>query len=136
MQIISIVSQQTRSRIVTILNRLQRLTVRQYDERLTDYFFSYFSNLKIIALIFLTYKMQVYRTKLPFLDDLLHSIPNLISLKFEHIKRPHEYYAYKEMQQNVQEKFSEYYKSNDYYCQWYHDHTQKHHNYATFLFSK
>ncbi len=135
MQIISIVSQQTQSRILSIFNRLNRVTVRQFDERLTDYFFSYFSHIKIFSLIFTTYKMQVYRTKLPFLDDLLHSIPNLISLKFEHIKRPHEYYAYIEMQKNVEDKISEYYSKNIYWCKWYNDHTQKHHDYVTFLFS-
>lgn len=135
MQIISIVSQQTRAGILAIFNRLHRVTVRQYDERLTDYFFSYFSHVKIFALIFTTYKMQVYRTKLPFLDDLLHSMPNLISLKLEHIKRPHEYYAYIEMQKNVQEKLSEFYKENTYWCKWYDDHTQKQQTYSTFLFS-
>jgi len=135
MQIISIVSQQTQSRILSIFNRLNRVTVRQFDERLTDYFFSYFSHMKIFALIFTTYKMQVYRNKLPFLDDLLHSIPNLISLKLEHIKKPQHYYAYVEMQKNVEDKFSEYYSKNSYWYKWYDDHTQKHNKYATFLFS-
>jgi hypothetical protein len=136
MQIISIVSQQTQSRIFSAFDRLQRVTVRQFDERLTDNFFSYFSQIKIFALIFIPYKMQIYRTKLTFLDDLLHSIPNLICLKFEHIKKPQDYYAYIEMQKNVDEKFSEYYSKNSYYSKWYDDHTQKHHKYATFFFSR
>jgi len=135
MQIISIVSQQTQLRILEIFNRLHRVTVRQFDERVTDYFFSYFSHIKIFALVFTTYKMQVYRTKLPFLDDLLHSIPNLISLKLEHVKKPQEYYASIEMQKNVEDKFSEYYPKNSYWCKWYDDHTQKHHKYGTFFFS-
>ena len=136
MQMISIVSQQTQSRIFAVFNRLERVTVRQFDERINDNFFSYFSQIKIIALIFIPYKMQVYRTKLTFLDELLHSIPNLISLKFEHIKKPHDYYAYIEMQQNIDEKFLEYFPKNSYYSKWYDDHTQKHSKYATFLFSR
>jgi len=135
MQIISIVSQQTQSRILSTFARLRRVIVRQFDERLTEHFFSYFSHIKIFALIFTTYKMQVYRNKLPFLDDLLTSIPNLISLKLEHIKKPQDYHAYIEMQENVEEKFSEYYSKNIYFCKWYDDHTQKHNKYATFLFS-
>ncbi|CAF0835848.1 unnamed protein product [Rotaria sordida] len=135
MQIISIVSNQTQSRILSTFARLRHVTVRQFDERITDYFFSYFSHIKIFALIFTTYKMQVYRNKLPFLDDLLNSMPNLISLKLEHIKKPQDYHAYVEMQQNVEEKFSEYYSKNIYWCKWYDDHTQKDHKYGTFLFS-
>jgi hypothetical protein len=135
MQIISIVSQQTQSRILSTFARLRRVVVRQFDERLTEHFFSYFSHIKIFALIFTTYKMQVYRNKLPFLDDLLTSIPNLISLKLEHIKKPQDYHAYIEMQENVEETFSEYYSKTIYFCKWYDDHTQKHNKYATFLFS-
>ncbi|CAF3028882.1 unnamed protein product [Rotaria sp. Silwood2] len=135
MQIISIVSKQTQSRMLSTFAQLRCVTVRQFDERITDYFFSYFSHIKIFALIFTTYKMQVYRNKLPFLDDLLNSMPNLISLKLEHIKKPQEYHAYVEMQKNVEEKFSEYYSKNIYWCKWYDDHTQRDHKYATFLFS-
>ncbi len=135
MQIISIVSKQTQSRILSIFNRLQRVTVRQFDERLTNYFFSYFSHIKIFALIFTTYKMQVYRTKFPFLDDLLNSMPNLLTLKLEHIKKPQDYYAYLEMKKNMKDKLSEYYSKDIYWCKWYDDHTQKHNKYATFLFS-
>jgi hypothetical protein len=135
MQIISIVSQQTQSRILSAFHRLHRVTVRQFDERLTDHFFSYFSHTNIFALIFIPYKMQVYRTKFLFLDDLLHSIPNLISLKLEHIKKPQDYYAYIELQKNVEEKFAEYYAKDTYWWKWYDDHTQKHQKYATFLFS-
>ena len=97
MQILSITSQHIRIRIHSIFEHLHRLTVRQFDERLTDYFFSYFSQIKILSLIFTTYKMQVYRTKLNFLDKIFASIPNLLSLKLEHLKRPHEYYAYAEL---------------------------------------
>ncbi len=79
--------------------------------------------------------MEVYRTRLLFLDDLLYSIPNLISLKFEHMKKPQPYYAYIEMQKNVEEKFLEFYSRNSYCCKWYDDHTQKH-KYATFVFSR
>lgn len=136
MQIISIVSKETQSRILTTFARLRRVTVRQFDERITDYFFSYFSHIKVFALIFTTYKMQVYRTKLPFLDDLLHSMPNLISLKLEHVKKPNEYHACIEMQKNVEEQLSKYYSKSTYWCKWYDDHTQQnHHRYATFLFS-
>ncbi|CAF0845125.1 unnamed protein product [Adineta steineri] len=135
MQIISIVSQQTQSRILSAFARLRRVTVRQFNERLTEHFFSYFSHIKIFALIFATYQMQVYRTNLPFLNDLLNSIPNLISLKLEHIKRPHEYHAFIEMKENIEGIFSTYYSKNSYWCKWYDDQTQKHNKYATFLFS-
>jgi hypothetical protein len=135
MQIISIVSKQTQSRILSTFTQLHRVTVRQFDERLTNYFFSYFSHIKIFALIFTTYKMLVYRTKLPFLDDLLNSMPNLISLKFEHLKKPQDYYDYIDLQKNVEEKLLEYYLKDTYWCKWYDDHTQKHNKYATFLFS-
>ena len=135
MQIISIVSKQTQSRILSTFAQLRRLTVRQFDERITNYFFSYFSHIKIFALLFTTYKMQVYRDKLPFLDDLLNSMPNLISLKLEHIKKPQDYHGYIEMQKNVEKQFSDYYSKNTYWCKWYNDDTQKHHKYATFLFS-
>lgn len=135
MQIISIVSKQTQSLMMATLARLRRVTVRQFDERITDYFFAYFSHVKIFSLIFTTLKMQVYRNKLPFLDHLLSSMPKLISLKLEHIKKPQDYHAYIEMQNNIQEKFSEYYAKDTYWCKWYDDHTQKHHKYATFVFS-
>jgi hypothetical protein len=135
MQIISIVSKQTQSRILSTFNQLHRVTVRQFDERLTDYFFAYFSQIKIFSLIFSTYKMLVYRNKLPFLDDLLTSMPNLLSLKLEHVKKPQDYHAYIEMQKNIKETFSEYYSKKIYWFKWYDDHTQKHKKYATFLFS-
>jgi hypothetical protein len=79
--------------------------------------------------------MQVYRTKFPFLDDLLNSMPNLLTLKLEHIKKPQDYYAYLEMKKNMKDKLSEYYSKDIYWCKWYDDHTQKHNKYATFLFS-
>ncbi|UJR37504.1 hypothetical protein I4U23_030206 [Adineta vaga] len=135
MQILSILSQQIQSRILSAFAQLHRVTVRQFDERLPEHFFSYFSQIKIFALIFTTYKMQVYRTKLPFLDDLLRSMPKLISLKLEHIKKPHEYYAGIELQENVQETIAKYYTKGTYWCKWYDDQRQKHHKYATFLFS-
>ncbi|CAF3492191.1 unnamed protein product [Rotaria socialis] len=135
MQIVSMVSKQTQSCMLTAFSRLHRVTVRQFDERITDYFFSYFSHIKIFALIFATYKMQVYRTKLPFLDDLLKSMSHLISLKLEHIRKPQYYQDYIEMQKNVEEKFSEYYSKSTYWCKWYDDQTQLHNRYATFFFS-
>lgn len=135
MQIISIVSQQTQTRILSTFTRLERLTVRQFDERLTDLFFSYFSSIKILHLIFTPYKMQVYRTQLFFLDDLLRSTSKLISLKFEHIRKPQEYYAYMEMQKNIDEKFIEFYPKTRFFSKWFNDQTQKNHQYVTFVFS-
>ena len=135
MQILSISSQQIQTKISNVFNRLQSLTVRQFDERLTEYFFSYFSHIKILSLIFLPYKMQIYRTKLSFLDNLLHSIPNLISFKFEHIKKPHDYHAVIEMKKNIEDTLSEYYLKDNYSCKWYDDHTQKDEKYATLFFS-
>lgn len=136
MQILSITSQHIRTRIHSIFEHLHRLTVRQFDERLTDYFFSYFSQIKILSLIFTTYKMQVYRTKLTFLDKIFASIPNLISLKLEHLKRPHEYYAYAELQSNVHEQILKFHSKNSFWLKWYDEHTQKHHRHVTLLFSK
>ena len=135
MQILSIVSQQTQSRILSVFRRLERLTVRQFDERLTDSFFSYFSSIKTVHLMFIPYKMLVYRTHLIFLDDLLHSMSKLISLKFEHIRKPQDYYAYKEMQKNIEEKFAEFHPKTRFFSKWYNDQTQKSHKYATFVFS-
>ena len=136
MQILSIVSQQTQSRIFSTFDRLERLTVRQFDERLTSHFFPYFSQIKILALIFIPYKMEVYRTQLIFLDELLHSLPKLISLKFEHIRKPHHYPAYVELQENVNEQFAQFFAKNSYYSKWYDDQTPKHqHKYTTFIFS-
>ncbi|CAF1119714.1 unnamed protein product [Adineta ricciae] len=135
MQILSMVSQQTHHRILATFAQLQRVTVRQFDERLLESFFSYFCQIKIFALIFTTYKMQIYRTKLPFLDDLLRSMPKLVSLKLEHVKKPHEYYAGIELQENVQDTIAKYYPKGTYWCKWYDDHRQKYHRCATFLFS-
>ena len=135
MQILSMVSQQTHHRILATFAQLQRVTVRQFDERLLESFFSYFCQIKIFALIFTTYKMQIYRTKLPFLDDLLRSMPKLVSLKLEHVKKPHEYYAGIELQENVQDTIAKYYPKGTYWCKWYDDRRQKYHRCATFLFS-
>lgn len=135
MQIISIVSQQTQSRIFSAFRRLERLIVRQFDERLTHSFFPYFSSIKIIHLIFIPYKMQVYRTQFAFLDDLLHFMSKLISFKFEHIRKPQDYYAYMEMQKNVKEKLLQFYPKHRFFAKWYDDHTQNHRKYATFVFS-
>jgi hypothetical protein len=135
MQITSMASQQTQSRIQAAFASLRRLTVRQFDERVSEYFFSYFSQVRILALIFATYKMQVYRYQLPFLGHLLQSMPNLISLKLEHLKKPQEYLAFIEMKAHVRDKLSDYCSKKPFWLKWYADRTQKSHQYTTLLFS-
>lgn len=135
MQIISMGSQQTQSRICAVFRRLERLIVRQFDERLTHSFFPYFSSIKILHLIFIPYKMQVYRTQFIFLDDLLHSMSKLFTFKFEHIRKPQDYYAYVEMQKNVKAKLFQFYSKQQFFFKWYDDQTQNHRKYATCLFS-
>jgi hypothetical protein len=135
MQIVSNVGQHTKSHLVTRLAQIRRLTVRQFDERVSNSFFPYFPQLEILILNFITYKMQIYRTKLPFLDHLLHSIPTLISLKFEHVKKPNEYQAFLDLQYTTDEQLSNYFADQIYWSKWYDDRTQKSNRYATFLCS-
>lgn len=135
MQVLSIVSEQTQLNCSTIFAQLQKLTVRQFDERLTKSFFSFFPQIKILVLIFTPYKMQIYRAKLPFLDQLLLSMPKLISLKFAHVKKPHDYQAYLELQAVTKQRLTEYFSATKFWCRWYDDHTQRYHQYATFLCS-
>ena len=135
MQILSIVSEQTQLNCLSIFAQLRQLTVRQFDERLTKSFFSSFPQIKILILIFTPYKMQIYRSKLPFLDQLLSSMPKLISLKLAHVKKPQEYQAYLELQALTKQRFMEYYSHTIFWCKWYDDYTQRYHQYATFLCS-
>ena len=135
MQILSIVSEQTQSNCLKIFAQLRRLTVRQFDERLTKSFFASFPQIKLLTLVFTPYKMQIYRAKLPFLDELLLSIPNLISLKFAHVKKPQDYLAYLDLQSATKQRMTEYYTPKAFWCRWYDDHTQRYHQYATFLCS-
>ena len=135
MQILSMVSEQTQSNCLKIFAQLRQLTVRQFDERVIKYFFSSFPKIKILNLIFTPFKMQIYRTKLPFLDELLFSMPNLISLRFAHVKKPQDYQAYLDLQSATKQRMSIYYSHTAFWCRWYHDHTQRYHQYATFLCS-
>lgn len=135
MQVLSTVGQQTQSSLFTSFGRLRRLTVRQFDERVSKSFFSYFPHVHILALVFTPYKMQIYRSNLPFLDSLLQSMSNLISLKFEHLKKPHDYHDYIDLQRTTEAKLTEYYAQDAFWCKWYDDYTQKSNKYATFLCS-
>ena len=135
MQILSTVGQQTQSSLFTSFSRLRRLTVRQFDERLPKYFFCYFPHVHILALVFTPYKMQIYRSELPFLGDLLQSMPNLKSLKLEHLKKPHDHHDYIDLQRTTETKLSEFFAQTVYWCKWYDDYTQKSNKYATFLCS-